>query len=473
VPDRDASGHFNVTSLVQPPKCSDCLKIKVLSHDVPNKTLYTEVTLKNATKLSAYEARGIVLPKVGGIKLLDAQGYTDLWNKGAFSVHNPFHVFYTSDYLHTFDSGGADTREYDIHYTIDKSLQQIGFALDVSYPDAVEDAYEIDPPGSESVFLGSTPAKIEVTVHDWQANTESVRVYAFPLTGANADQYVDMTYGGANKWSANVTNTNNMVPGEYQIWVRAKSGGSDIPAWQTFSVKVQAQGSDTAEVAVRYYVAKDADGFLPYYEYPEGGYEDFTLDIAKSLRAKATALWSQYGFKLIDNGVFKVMDDDVNDTDFFLVDSFTEALQMHDQYGKVYAPAALSIYFIEAMNGMDTAACGWDHSIISLAQHKSKDVFIIVSPNVWHDDNVLAHEGGHAFGALEDIYLLSPPSYMCDQLKADRPPWFQYLYCDDTAYYEGNLMWFGMPDWTIDKYNLTDGQSEFAREFQKNFPDNW
>ena len=85
----------------------------------------------------------------------------------------------------------------------------------------------------------------------------------------------------------------------------------------------------------------------------------------------------------------------------------------------------------------------------------------------------MAHESGHAFGALEDIYLLYPfIGYYCEDLKNDLPPDMNYLYCEDNAYYAGNLMWFSV-GWSIYAYDLTLGQVAWVEWFNETYPDNW
>jgi hypothetical protein len=163
----------------------------------------------------------------------------------------------------------------------------------------------------------------------------------------------------------------------------------------------------------------------------------------------------------------------MDNPEYYIIESDSEVFAMHKGFGQHYSPDAMCVYFVQQVIGLDTAACYWDGNVSTLAKHKSEDVFVVVTPEAWFYPDVLAHEGGHAFGCLEDIYLLDPPSYECADLKADEPTWWKYLYCDDTAYYDGNLMYGAPADFTADMFTLTTGQSSFAQKFQKDYPDNW
>ena len=59
-PIRNAQKHFNITHMVTPPACDDCLKIKVNSFNPVTRILNADVTLRNPTKLSARDIRGSI-----------------------------------------------------------------------------------------------------------------------------------------------------------------------------------------------------------------------------------------------------------------------------------------------------------------------------------------------------------------------------------------------------------------------------
>jgi hypothetical protein len=467
IPVRNSEAHFNIAGFLTSPACQDCLTINIISNDQSAKILTVNVLMKNMTKMTGYNVKGIILPKTAGTRLPEADGYTELWNTGALHTRNPYMAYRKSISQRKFAPNASETVTYKIAYDTPQDYKKMGYAVDVSWPEVCTEPYQITVP--TGLEFDEDPVNVAVTVNDYQDDVEWVVIYPYPLQTGGFDQYLTMTNGSGNKWNISISNSNAAAAGIYTMWVEAKSADCDIVNWQIMSVKVNAPPIPLTDIEVRYYVAMDLDGWLPYYEDPFLGDVEFSYFDAAWMKAQANQFWNKYGFNLVDDGSYTIM----GDWGYYSLDDDSEVLAMHNAYGKKKNPNALSMYFVQYLPpGDDTAFAIWPESVTSLAKHKNDDVFIVFCPNVWSWSDSMAHESGHAFGAFEDIYLLEPPSYNCAQLKYDSPPWFTYLYCDDSAYYEGNLMYYSM-GWSINNYSLTNGQFDFVTSFNANYPNNW
>jgi len=77
-PIRNAQAHFNVTNMVTPPQCYDCLEINVNSFDPVTRILDVDVTLRNKYILTGYDVRGILYTNDIGHELRNADDWTGL-----------------------------------------------------------------------------------------------------------------------------------------------------------------------------------------------------------------------------------------------------------------------------------------------------------------------------------------------------------------------------------------------------------
>ncbi len=474
IPNRGALTHWNITGLVSPPQCYDCLTLLITAHNHGTKTIFVEVTLKNKTGTTGYDVRGLLLPKMQGVRLLNADSYTELWNSGSVYERNPFLAFAKGVTKRAFEPLTSHTRTYKINYDSKEALGNIGYAVDASWPNNCGEPYEIKLPEAPE-FVGANQVTIEVDVPDWQNNVDWVRVYPYPLALADDQKSLLMSNTSGDTWSVTFANTNGAPEGKYLLWFKAKSDYEDTLIWHVMQVAVKSPPPPPTNVQVRFYVACDIDGWLPYYEDPFLGPIMFSYMDANWMKFMSNQFWNKYGFNLVDNGTYKVMDDEPwYDWQFYYIDNFDEVFEMHYYYGEYYAPECLSIYFVQGMPwDFGPAVCFWDSWVDSLAEHKSENVFFVLDPYTWWWSEVMAHESGHAFGVFEDMYLIDPDSgYYCDDLKYDSPPWFQHLFCDDNAYYEGNLM-MGPIGGSIDLYSLSDAQADWVVSFNNNYPNNW
>jgi len=476
---RAALSHINITFLVTPPKCYDCMEFEVIEHNTATRCLRLKVTLRNKTQVSGYDVRGVFIPKVDGVRLTNADSYTELWGACGYSARNPYRMFAQGVPNHEFPPQFYDYRTYRINYPTPDTLMKITYAVDVSWPDNCEEPPGIQLPVDTPVIEGSGYGTIDVEVIDWQDNIEYVRIHPYPIHLDSFNATLDMTYMGGDMYRANFPNSNGAMAAFYELWVEAKSLGSDIITWNKVKVLVDVDepppATEIKDMDVCFYVAKYYDGSLPEQPVGMGPNIPFTLSVATSQAMWCNKFWNKYGYNLVVPGNYEIMDKNGSaDCEYYFLDSSAEALAMHEAYGKKYTPDAVNVYFVQTIQGsIQTACCVIPSPITSLGLHKSENIFVIVGPKVWNYEEVLAHECGHAFGSLIDIYLLQPAYGIgCVELLNAMPPNAQHLYCDDQAIYQGNLMYYAM-GWEIEEYTITQGQWDFVDLFHQTYPNNW
>ena len=92
-PLRYAAAHFNITDMLLPPNCNDCLKTKINSFDPVTRILDVDVTLRNPTTITGHDVRGILYTNDYGHELRNADDWTGLFDIPGGQTINPFKAF--------------------------------------------------------------------------------------------------------------------------------------------------------------------------------------------------------------------------------------------------------------------------------------------------------------------------------------------------------------------------------------------
>lgn len=198
-PMRSISAHWNVTSVLLPPACPDCISFKNLQAIGPNK-ISVKVRIKhpyaNKPSLDAFDVRGIVLAEKefvfpsGTVSSLleNPDGFTSLWSSSPWARINPFLLFAKENPEYRFKSGSSHEREFVLNLPAKKI--EFGFAVDACWlppgfvnvldPSASNHCNEgIDivtevsgpiPPASNSFAL------VKITFRDWQSDGYKAKV---------------------------------------------------------------------------------------------------------------------------------------------------------------------------------------------------------------------------------------------------------------------------------------------------------
>jgi len=226
IPLREAYVHFNVTPILLPPNCNDCIKIKVNSFDTVTRILDADVTLRNPTPITGYDVRGILYTDDYGHELRNADDWTGLWDIAGGQTINPFKAFAKSVEYRASAPGFEDTEKYLMYIPIPPHWEKITFAADASWPGNCKEPYEITNFVQEPLYdMVGSKANISVDVHDWQDDVNKVTLVAPEITG---EDYTEFSLPTADTWHLELINSMGAPQGTYVCLMIASSTGSGV-----------------------------------------------------------------------------------------------------------------------------------------------------------------------------------------------------------------------------------------------------
>ena len=222
-PVRYAKVHFNITEMITPPICDDCLTIFVNYFDPVEHIYDVDVTLRNPTLITARDVRGIVYFDDYLNRLLNPDAWTYMWEIPGGANANPFKTYAKSELNRMFKPGAEHMENFVIHMPwFPQYPMHIQYAVDASWPGNCKEPYEISN-YTQSVLhaeMGSV-CTMAIDVFDWQDDVNEVRFYN--------DGFIDgfyFTKASGNTWELEFTNTYGFPKGEYWSTISATSENS-------------------------------------------------------------------------------------------------------------------------------------------------------------------------------------------------------------------------------------------------------
>jgi len=224
-PVRETSLRYNVTPMLLPPQCNDCISFQVLEFKPAQQMLIVAVTLKNPTSIPVYDVRGILISDHNPPHdIMNRDGYTTQWDNGGPVERNPYILFSKEEPL-----TGVSTR---IFYLVMPKPPSFDFtyAVDVSWPKHAKEPYEVTGYISSGLTPDGGTGMITVFVKDWQDDVNAVTADTTDLNGTT----ISLTYDAASKtWRSPVTNNQGQNEGGHFLWVWAASADSgDLKTYQ-------------------------------------------------------------------------------------------------------------------------------------------------------------------------------------------------------------------------------------------------
>jgi hypothetical protein len=221
---REIQTHYNITNMLVPPACDDCLKIVVNSFNPTTRILDVDVTLRNPTLITGYDVRGIVYTDEAGHELRNADDWTRLFDIPVGDTINPFKAFAKSENLRAFKPAAQHTENYLIYIPDPPQYESITFCADASFPDNCREPYMITDFEQETIFnYSGAKGFIYIKVYDWQDDVSKVTLVAPELTG---EQFIQFSHFSGNVWRLELTIDNFILPGDYKARVIAASANS-------------------------------------------------------------------------------------------------------------------------------------------------------------------------------------------------------------------------------------------------------
>jgi len=307
-PMRNTSTHFNVTSMLVPPACNDCLEVEVNSYDPVSQILDMDVTLKNPTHIVGHDIRGILFTNDVGHSLLNPDAWTDLYDVPGGMPYNPFKAFAKAAPMRAFAGMTKQTEKYIIHVPKPPQYWAIQYAVDASWPGNCREPYTIENFSQGELFASpGSSTSIKADVRDWQNDVSQVIISAPGITG-EADTYLSLISGST--WGGKLTNALGASEGDYAVFIRAYSTDSPVlPLYQAVPLKIGEAGGGWArtwggdDIDMAYSPGHDSSGNI-YVTGQYSGTVDF--DPGPGVDEHTTDLYNRNAFiaKYDSNGQF-------------------------------------------------------------------------------------------------------------------------------------------------------------------------
>ena len=223
---RNLEGHYNLTPMLLPPNCDNCIKIKVNSYNPSTGALNADITLLNPYNMSGYDVRGIVFTDTYKHTLSNSDDWTPLWDVSGGQDINPFRAFAKGEPNRLFASKTEYTENFIIQTPKPPMFDKITYAVDASWPGNCKEPYSIENFKQLGDFYSNVGATvdIEVDVLDWQSDVATVQLSAPQITGV---EYVDLTHKTGNTWGTTLVNVLGAPPASYCPLIKATSA---VPA---------------------------------------------------------------------------------------------------------------------------------------------------------------------------------------------------------------------------------------------------
>ncbi len=239
VPNRNALAHWNGTPLLSPPNCDDCITVELLEFKPDENYIQIRVSLRNPTQLIAYEVRGIIMSNNPGIRLINADSYTALWDDGGDVEINPFKAFETGWYNRMFLPNETHSTIYEISYPELDALMEISLVIDASWPGYCKEPYEVGNASASGPFFDYNPQTIEVKAKSW---ADDISLVSINLSCLGYEDEIVMTQKSSSWWATEPLSwkQGGQGPGQYRALVSAKTSGSAIFTYNYVEITIEA-----------------------------------------------------------------------------------------------------------------------------------------------------------------------------------------------------------------------------------------
>jgi len=237
MPLRELAPHFNVTAMLQPPQCYDCISIKVNSFDPVTRIIDADATLRNPSFFSGYDVRGTLYTNDVGHKLTNPDDWTPAYDVAGGMDINPFKAFAKDEVQRKFAAGAKHTEKYLVQIPKPPHYAYIKYVVTASWPGSAKDPYQIINFTQEEISNELTSSGVVgVDVYDWQDDVGTVWLYAPEITG---QEYVEMNLITGNTWQVNLVNSEGAAAGDYTVKIKAVSTNAlNLPLYDFFTLTI-------------------------------------------------------------------------------------------------------------------------------------------------------------------------------------------------------------------------------------------
>ncbi len=216
--------HYQIVNMLMPPACSNCLVVDVYGFNLETRTLSVFLTLRNPSTLDAYDVRCIVHTDDFGHEVLNADGWTGLWDKPGGGSINPFIAYAKDSPTRKFESHGTFNELINIKVPDPPEYNEITYVIDASWPDNCVEPYMIENFTQEQVIdITGASGIVRLDVFDWQDDVTDVALTLPEVIGPDS---LHLTYVAGSTWEGTLVNATSAPAGHYRALVTASSAGA-------------------------------------------------------------------------------------------------------------------------------------------------------------------------------------------------------------------------------------------------------
>ncbi len=237
--ERGLEAHFDVTSQVLKPACSNCLSLENFSFDKSAGMMEFDAVLVNPTVLGGYDVRGVLFLDEwnSGRKLVSEDGLTDFWSSDPYHP-DPFQIFAKEADERLFGPNEQYSVPMQLYFPTPFKLL-VPFVVDASYPGHPAEPVELTNINVDgSVHTTGYDLTVSVDLVDWQGDAKGVYLDCSPLNPLAGLQSFESEAAGAagetyETWTLHLQ-YDATVP---NAWVPMSTGEFELPlvAFDTFS----------------------------------------------------------------------------------------------------------------------------------------------------------------------------------------------------------------------------------------------
>ncbi len=235
IPLRSGEIHVNVTGMLLPPTCVNCMDVSLMGVIGLDWTIY--VSLTNPTVQTAYDVTGI-FPGSDGPTILEPDSYTDMCDMdGDSSTHNPFIRFETGDPGEEWGPGETHGQTLTFRRYPGEKFTDLVYVVTASWPSNQGEIVELRNPLATGPLYtdASKPANLTVEVPDWQNDIEYVLIDLEPVNGS---AFTHMEPSGNGTYQVYSYAAYGLSPGSVDLLMAAKSFGSDYITYNYLTVEI-------------------------------------------------------------------------------------------------------------------------------------------------------------------------------------------------------------------------------------------
>ena len=222
LPNRVADPHIDVTKYGQPPLCDDCIKTVMTKFDPITRIAEIEVTLRNPTKFTGYDVRGILILNEAGFDMQSADGWTSVFDDGIAPYFNPFMRYAKLEPDGAFGPGVSLKEIYMVYIPKPPKYSQLVYVIDAVFPkNSDREPYNITGQEVNGPLWadGSNSVTLTAWVFDRNDDTSKVTVECSEVFNGTKDMTKAPT--DPTMWTLEFGNEKLAVPGTYDMTIEA------------------------------------------------------------------------------------------------------------------------------------------------------------------------------------------------------------------------------------------------------------